>query len=283
MEPSLKFVLVGIEAEPNVIYPRLRIQVNVRAENIDAKNNDYISVEGIRLNMSILNERGAEIHLPSAYSEFDYYLVSTMENSVIFHIDLDYFGLSQIEKIRNNKDLRLRGTLYYTLDFPSKYKYKNSASSPLLEYTIPKSTWIEKILSPFKFKDVFLLEIPKVIENDATAKLVEYLMNAQNKLSAGDYEGVLVDCHKALEATKELAKKKGYTTQAEKAEKIDFGKFTEDDTIKEALEKTWASVWSFSQPGGRHIGRERGKEEAWFSILTTYGLVNLLINNMFQQ
>jgi len=280
MVPSLKFMLVGIEAEPNAIYPRLRIQVNVRAENIDAKNNGHISVGGMRLNMSILDENGVEIHLPSAYSDFESYLVSTLDNGIIFHIDLDYFGLSQIEKIRNNKDLRLRGTLYYGPDFPGEYK--NPAAFQFPEYTIPKSTWIEKILSTFKFKGVCLLEIPKIIENDVTADLVEYLMNAQNRLSTGDYTGVLADCYKALEAIREIAKKEGYTTQVEK-ERIDFGKFTDNETIKEALEKAWTSVWNFSQPGGRHIGSERGREEAWFSILTTYGLVNLLINNMFQQ
>ena len=209
-----------------------------------------------------------------------------MESGIQFHLDLDYLGLAQIEKIRNNKDLRLRAKLYFTSEIPSQYKYKNSGFQPLPDYPIPKSTWIEHILSAFNFKNVFLLELPKLIENADTTKVSVHLNNALDKLSSGDYPGVLLDCQKALEETRSLAKAKGYTKEAENGQQngnIDFSKFTDTEKIKDGLDKTWRGIWSFLQPGGRHIGSDRGREEAWFAILTTYGMVNLITSNLSSQ
>lgn len=279
MVPTLKFRIVEISPDPHAIYPRLRVKVNVRAENVNPQG-EYIGLEDLKLDLSVLNEGGTETHLPTANSEQGLYLAYTMENSIQFHLDLDYLGLAQIEKIRNNKDLRLRAKLYFTSEIPSQYKYKNSGFQPLPDYPIPKSTWIEHILSAFNFKNVFLLELPKLIENADTTKVSVHLNNALDKLSSGDYTGVLIDCHKALEETKALAKSRDYVKVINDKEKIDFGKFTDTGKIKEALENVWTGVWNFPQPGGRHIGRDRSKEDAQFAILTTFGFVDLIVNSM---
>ena len=105
MTPNLRFQIVGIDPDPYSIYPRLRIQVNVRAENV-GQNDTYIGIDGLRLDGSILNENGVEKHLPTAYSDSGSYMAGTSENSIIFFMNLDHFGLSQIEKIRNNRDIR---------------------------------------------------------------------------------------------------------------------------------------------------------------------------------
>ena len=126
------------------------------------------------------------------------------------------------------------------------------------------------------------MELPKLIENADTTKVSVHLNNALDKLSSGDYPGVLLDCQKALEETRSLAKAKGYTKEAENGQQngnIDFSKFTDTERIKDGLDKTWRGIWSFLQPGGRHIGSDRGREEAWFAILTTYGMVNLIIRS----
>lgn len=279
MVPALKFQMVGIDPDPHAIYPRLRVQVNVRAESVNPQG-EYIGLEDLKLDLSVLNEGGVETHLPTANSEQGLYLVYTMDNSIQFHLDLDYLGLAHIEKIRNNKDLRLRAKLSFTSEIPSQYQRKNSGFQQLQDYTIPKSTWIEHILSAFSFKNVFLLELPKLIETADTTNVSAHLNNALNKLSSGDYPGVLIDCHKALEETKALAKTREYVKVINDAEKIDFSKFTDTDKIKEALENVWAGVWNFPQPGGRHIGRGRSKEDAQFAILTTFGLVDLIVNSM---
>ena len=252
------------------------VSVSMRAENVSTR--EYIGLESLKLELSVLNEGGVETHLPTANSEQGLYQVYATENTIQFHLDLDYFGLSQIEKIRNNKDLRLRARLNFTSEIPSQYQHRTpSWQQDLGIYTVPKSTWIERILSAFNFKNVFLLELPKLKENVDTNELVIQLNNALTKLNSGDYPGVLVDCQKALEATRVLARAKGYTNEQGD---IDFNKFTDTDTIKNALEKVWIGVWTFAQPGGRHIGRSRGKEEAQFEILTTYGLVNLIVNSI---
>ena len=286
MTPNLRFQIVGIDPDPHSIYPRLRIQVNVRAENV-GQNDTYIGIDGLRLDSSILNENGVEKHLPNAYSDSGSYTAGTYENSIIFIMDLDHFGLVQIERIRNNGDIRLKSSLRYSYEMPSQYvdrttkfPIKQSGFLQLQEYTIPKSVWLERILPAFNFKEVFLLEIPKLMGNADTANLAKYLAGALDKLSSGDYPGVLIDCQKALEETKALAKTKGYTTTESR---IDFGKLTDTDTIKTALDNVWSGIWNFSQPGGRHIGSDRGREEAWFAILTTYGMVNLIMSNLSSQ
>jgi TusA-related sulfurtransferase len=288
MTPNLRFQIVGIDPDPHSIYPRLRIQVNVRAENV-GQTDTYIGIDGLRLDSSILNENGVEKHLPTAYSDSGSYMVGTFENSIIFIMDLDHFGLSQIERIRNNKDIRLKASLRFSFEMPSQYvdrttkfPIKQAGTQQLQEYTIPKSVWLERILPAFNFKEVFLLEIPKLMENADTAELAKHLSRALDKLSSGDYPGVLTDCQKALEETKAIAKKKGYTRVVESAERIDFGHFSDKEKIQEALEKSWQGVWGFGQAGGRHIGGERGKDEAWLSILSTFGLVNLIVNYMLE-
>ncbi|MEM0143592.1 MAG: hypothetical protein QXL94_06540 [Candidatus Parvarchaeum sp.] len=289
MVTQLKFQIVKIDADTHSIYPRLIILVNFRAEQgspiIRAKEgsseDNHIDLDDLKLDMSILNEEGVEIHLPAANCEQGLVYAFFTEQSMQFHLDLDYFGLSQIEKLRNGKDLILKVKLSFTSYIPSQYKYKNPSSQQLQDYIITKSVWIEHILSAFNFKNVFLLELPKLKENTDTAELAIHLNNALTKLSSGDYPSVLIDCQKALEATKALAKAKGYTRTAENGqEKIDFDKFTNIETIKDALENAWKSIWAFTQPGGRHIGGSRSKEEAQFEILATYGLVNLVIENM---
>ena len=289
MVPTLKFQIVGIDPDSHSVYPRLRIQVNVRAENV-GQSDTYIGIDGLRLDSSILNENGVEKHLPTAYSDSGSYMIGTYESSIIFIMDLDYFGLSQIERIRNNRDIRLKSSLRYSYEMPSQYvdratkfPIKQSASLQLQEYTIPKSVWLEHILPALNFKEVFLLELPKLIETADTTSVSVHLNNALDKLSSGDYSGVLIDCQKALEETKSLAKAKEYTKAAENEQQngnIDFGKFTNAKSIEEGLDKTWRGLWSFLQPGGRHIGSDRGREEAWFAILTTYGMVNLIISNL---
>lgn len=286
MMPNLKFQIVGIDPDSHSIYPRLRIQINVRAEQV-GQNDTYIGLEGMRLDLTILNEGNVETHLPVAHSEQGSYQAGNFDNSIIFILDLDHFGLTQIEKIRNNKDIRLKSSLRFSFEMPSQYVSQNtkfpikqSMFSNLQEYTIPKSVWLERILPAFNFKNVFLLEIPKLMEDAETVELAKHLSRALDKLSQGDYSGVLTDCQKALEETKAIAKTKGYTKVIDSNEQIDFGLFSDKEKIQKALVKSWQGVWGFGQAGGRHIGGERGKDEAWFSILGTFGLVNLIINYM---
>ena len=84
MVPTLKFRIVEISPDPHAIYPRLRVKVNVRAENVNPQG-EYIGLEDLKLDLSVLNEGGTETHLPTANSEHGLYLARTMESGIQFH------------------------------------------------------------------------------------------------------------------------------------------------------------------------------------------------------
>jgi hypothetical protein len=141
--------------------------------------------------------------------------------------------------------------------------------------------WLQT-LENLKFKEVFLLEIPKLNSTQQTSEVGTHLKRASDKLAAGDNHGAISECYQALEAVKALLQSRhlthNVTENGNTYEEPDFAQFTTDDSIRTALKKSWSGVWNFPQSGARHIGTDRSKEEAYFQMLATYGLINLILN-----
>jgi len=94
---------------------------------------------------------------------------------------LTHYGLKQIEKLRENGDINF--SIWCQMDIRDQFT-KYSYSSGSLEGTIAKSDWVEKHLDAYKYKEVVLLEVPKIDFPDF-AEAAELLNDAWKKRSMG--------------------------------------------------------------------------------------------------
>jgi len=186
-----------------------------------------------------------------------------------FGLDLDFYSISQIEKIREGKDLQLQLQL--------KFVVKAQAPQPItmspgmnIPVRIPKSDWVESYLPQLKFRDVFLLEFPK-LENAEFRDAVSHLNSAWKQFGLGEYDKVLEECRKALEAAKDTAKTKGLL----KEDEVDWEQILEGDRAGSYVSSVHKGVWGFNARGA-HIGKSINREDADFALLTTHALFVLL-------
>jgi hypothetical protein len=80
---------------------------------------------------------------------------------ISFDLSLDSYSLSKIEKLRNGADLHL-GFLFLFQASPAAQPSKIGTPTITIDYIIPKSDWIEKILHELKYKNVALVELPQL-------------------------------------------------------------------------------------------------------------------------
>jgi hypothetical protein len=148
----------------------------------------------------------------------------------------------------------------------------------IIDYTIPKSIWIENILSILNYNEVFLVEIPK-LNAEAWLDLVNYINFSWRDLADGDYPNVLANCQRALEKIKGIV-------QHTKPEFMAYGKinfdaiYVDSETSADTIDSIYSKLWAFLQLGGRHIGRTINPEDAEFAFFTTYKIINIIIKNL---
>lgn len=276
--PNPTFTFRTIDANIRSIYPILNIMVDVKDDSLDKR--EHLIIESLKLTANVLNQGNASTTIASTYSEQGFYRLYATSQTIEFHLTLDYFGLSQIEKIRNNEDLRLRLLLSFTVVYGDNNKQSVNLN---IDDTVPKSVWLD-ILSRLEYKKVFLLEIPKLNKNTDTKTIEQHLTMASNRLASGDYHGAISSCYQALEALREILRSRGLLHTVKESgntyDEPDFSRFTTDISIRSALKRSWSGLWKFPQSGARHIGTDRGKDEAYFQMLATYGLINLILGQL---
>ena len=83
-------------------------------------------------------------------------------SSLIFCLTVDNYTLSQIEKIRRGNNLSMELYLQFQAFVEGNPATIQPYKIPLKGITIPKSTWVEDILPRLDYKNVALVEIPKL-------------------------------------------------------------------------------------------------------------------------
>lgn len=159
-------------------------------------------------------------------------------------------------------------------------KYPEEVS---LEFRVPKSDWVEKILPQLKYKEVSLLELPK-IEKSEFGDIVARINDAWKQYSMGEYAKVLVECRKAMEALTTTVKNRGFQKEItdEKGNKRsvpDWEKALGDKEIGSIVEVFVQKLFGFLAPGF-HQGRSINREDAEFAIMNTHALVNYVIKKL---
>lgn len=260
---SINIELQGTVIQTNSIRPRLLFTFNA---TIIAQGSYPLELEFLPSELQLNNGFYVGMLIPQ-----NYYGVLSLNTplSYIFGLDLDYYVISQLEKFRDGKDLQLQVPLRYVAKAQTPQPFSISPQMAL-PIRIPKSDWVEVYLPQLKFRDVLLLEFPK-LDNPDFKEAVDHLNNAWKQHGFGEYDKVLEECRKTLEKAKELLKKKDML----KEDEVDWKQILQSDRAGEFVSNVHKNVWGYNSQGA-HIGKSINREDADFALLTTHALLVLL-------
>ncbi|MFZ3169873.1 MAG: hypothetical protein WA130_19850 [Candidatus Methanoperedens sp.] len=226
------------------------------------------------------------IRIGSLTSEKPYInLYRNNEHTLELYIELDHYKLHQIEKFRKGSELVLQMNINFIVEKQGQPQNKEIGSFNNLRFEIPKSEWVEKILPNIGFKDVSLIELPKI--NPQWQKIIEHINEAWHQHSMGKYDKVLTESRKALESLADEVKRKGFvkTIKNDKDEEKtipDWKRFFNSehagDTIG-AINQKFNGFLSASA----HVGKAINREDADFALLVTHGMVTLVTENLMKK
>lgn len=259
---SINIELQGTNIQPNSIRPRVLFTFNA---TIIAQGSYPLEMEFLPSELQLNNGFYVGKLMPETYGTLS--LNNPM--SYTFGLDLDYYVISQLEKFRDGKDLLLRILLRYVAKAQTPQQF-TIYPQMILPVRISKSDWVELYLPQMKFRDVLLLEFPKLDGADFK-EAIDHLNNAWKQHGFGEYDKVLEECRKTLEKTKELLKKKNML----KEDEVDWKQILQSDRASEYVSNVYKNVWGYNSRGA-HIGKSINREDADFALLTTHALLVLL-------
>jgi len=207
--------------------------------------------------------------------------------AVSAHLVLDPFKISQIEKIRANKEIKMILNLQFTIVKRDRQIIRyNSAIGSSLESEIAQSTWIAEFLPSYNYKEVQLLEIPK-IQSDIHVRLIEYLDGAWRYNYMGQYDVVLLNCRKIIEELDNILKDKGFSKKKSIDDEreitvADWRSFLNQGDIGKYVEDVTDNIRRFCNRAA-HSGKAISKEDADYALLTTHATINLVLWNIEKQ
>jgi hypothetical protein len=200
---------------------------------------------------------------------------SSGRTTVTYSIDLDHYLLSQIEKIREGKDVQFSARIMFVVRAELPEKVTEPYTYDMRDIRIAKSDWAEIILSQMKFKEVILFEFPK-LEDGNFSNVISCINRAWKQYLDGEYSNVLTECRKALEAFKSVASDRGLIDgNAE----VDWEKIAQNKEIGDLMSEFYRKLWRFVQHGA-HIGKAINREDADFSLISTYALINFALKKL---
>ena len=130
-----------------------------------------------------------------------------------------------------------------------------------------------------KYKDTILIEIPKITIE--FAQIANHLDSAWKQYSSREYDKVLTDCRKALEALKTDLRNRDFVRQTmeEKEPRIDWEKITGNKDTGEIIGIIFQKLWAFDTPGA-HTGKAINREDANFALMSTHAIIDLAIKKI---
>jgi hypothetical protein len=202
-----------------------------------------------------------------------------------FDLTLDHYTLYEIEKVRGNGDLNLVALLTfqaYPVNEPSKME-----SYPIdpCEIHIPKSEWVEKILPALNYKNVALVEMPR-LEYPKLNKAIDMLNAAWRSYSMGDIDDVLVKSRGVLEELGNQVKGAGFekeelaTVKQGKQSMVkrpDWKQFLHSDSKGDIVKNITKKMFGFVAAGA-HPGSILEMNHAYFALLQIFSLTHLIVS-----
>ncbi|MFZ0514438.1 MAG: hypothetical protein WAM14_22730 [Candidatus Nitrosopolaris sp.] len=197
-------------------------------------------------------------------------------SDLIFDLAFDNYTLSQIEKIRRGGKLSLYIRLSFQA-FPVGDPKEMEQYCHTIETEIAKSTWVEDILPRLDYKNVALVEIPK-LEYEKLNEAINALNFAWKSYSMGDTSDVLVECRKTLEAVGNQVKKAGFRKMDDEGKpRPDWKRFFDSDSKGGAVKSIVQAIFSIVVSGA-HVGDPLEMYHAYFALLQAFSVTQIVIS-----
>ena len=273
---QIKISFEDCSPDSQALFPRIIFKFEI-IYTYSGTDNQPVALSDFVINLRIKSENN--IYLIGNILVGNPYLKLYPSNTSILetYLDLDFYRLSQIERLREGKDVQLQviGTFYVETGQTGN-KQQNQF---YFDLRIPKSDWVEKILSEVGFKNVSLLEIPK-FHSEEFKGVIKWVDSAWKLYMMGEYDKVLGDCRKALEGLSTLIKNKGFEkTVVEKEEKRnipDWDKYLDNKDLGDIIGSIYQKMIGFTVHGA-HFGKGINREDADLALMITHSLINFAI------
>jgi hypothetical protein len=195
------------------------------------------------------------------------------------YLDLDFYRLSKLEELREGEDLKFIISGNFCVSLEQTQSSGKDVKSLSLGVRITKSQWVEEILGKVGFKDVSLLEIPKLPKGEYE-EVINWVDSAWRQYMMGEYDKVLVDCRKALEGMTAIVRKRGFEKIIEregKRETIpDWEKLFDHKDMGDIFGTIFPKLY-FLTTLATHYGKSINREDADLALMMTHSIVNYII------
>ncbi|MCB0492495.1 MAG: hypothetical protein KDC93_08775 [Cyclobacteriaceae bacterium] len=267
-------------------YLRVFLSINLRfPKNFGKAALDFMNVQAGLLESStgmtlsnVLAPMGEVIYDQENYRE--------RKTGIWFVFQMDKEVVHSLQKIRNKADVNLKLDLVFSILRKEGTSFidnemiwsleKTSFCRGSIWFTIPQSTWVNKILPGLGWPGFLLIEIPLKHRNlnEAYENIIFEFNKAELYFNQGEYNVCIAHCRNAMDSlTRNLTKLKN-GTKSESAfkwlSKVDDSTLTWIDTIN----KTTSSIASKPHHSGMKTDFTRCEAESIY--LVTLGLMNLI-------
>ena len=240
-----------------------------------------ITLNGFNFKFNIRSNTGAIYH--SAFFSFDFsqlVLGRNTSQAMPGYVVLDYYMIKKIEELRANGDVDFR---IYGNFVETHLKAQTPASTQLpsqqTEVRVSKSDWVETILPQFDYKEVILVEIPKLNAKEYE-KVIQHLNSAWKQKHMGQYDKVLTDCRLSVEALRKIVISKGHTNEElERKDKLDWKAFFKSPSFGDIFSKIDQQIHRLTSTAA-HPGKSINLEDADYALLITHAIVNMALKKM---
>jgi hypothetical protein len=152
---------VGIKTKKEYILPTFQLAFRRTCTPRDSRVLRDCNIFNIIAQVSI--EKDGIDHVVSSHITTDSYMEvwKPRETGYLnFEVRVDHYTLSEIERIREGGNLHLKINVKFLWYATDKLSIEQSNfTAPMI---IPKSTWVEEVLPSIGYKDVILVEMPKL-------------------------------------------------------------------------------------------------------------------------
>jgi len=279
-----KFGVSISEVRPDInsLYPSIRIDLE-----LTHKQNGPFSVSNPIGHVRIESE---EKKLFAGALHFEFSMIELNvggHHSTSAHLVLDPYRILQIEKIRANKNIKATLNMQFSILKRERQSVRfSNTTTGTLQFEIAQSKWITEFLPAFNYREVSLIEVPK-LESDQYSRVIEYLDDAWRYNFMGQYDIVLINCRRAIEELGDIVRGFGFSMKkslddGREITVADWRSYLNQGEVGKYFEEITESIRRFCNRAA-HSGKSINKEDADYALLATHATANFLLWNFHKR
>lgn len=280
---AIKFEVRSLHA---VADPGMRFGIFFEGTEYQDKLNEVLSFSG-----SIWH--GATLIAPALYlrtmknSRGDYAWVRKDWEKLEVRVDALLLpqALCVIESARGDEDVSLDFRIHFTWrELPSERDQEVAdkftiSSHHTLSHVVPRSDWIG-LIGKLGWGEIRFIELPidRLPDEAAFGGVPRHLMQAEKALRTHDYESVLTQCRKAIDAASKIDGLNNASFDISGWKRLIDCKYPNDPPRQAEIETYVRSLKTLLQDGPHVLGRTPGRPEALFALSNVSTLLALLLS-----